>query len=316
MASAGIVTSDQCTGSAEEFVRNADVAMYEAKRAGGGCSVLFNEAMHARLIRHLAIETSLRRALAAQELHLEYQPIIDLDSGARRGVEVGVCWNHPTLGPIPQSEFTPIAEKSGLLQAIGLWVIDQTCADLVRWRALDAARAPQTVNINLSGSAIALGERLFEHIRTTLQSCGLPPAQLQFEVSEREFTRNPEAVGKLLRDLRQLGARLGMDGFGAGHGSVAVLRNCRLDTVKLDRSLLQDLYGSHGSLAVTSALLNLVHNLGLVSVADGIEDFTQVAILQTLGCQRGQGPMFGKPMLAAELMDPLPSLDGVTAGIL
>jgi diguanylate cyclase (GGDEF)-like protein/PAS domain S-box-containing protein len=316
MASVGIATSDQGTRSAEEFVRNADIAMYEAKRAGGGCSVLFNEVMHARLTRHLTIETSLRRALAAQELHLQYQPIVDLESGARRGVGVSIRWNHPTLGLIPQSEFTPVAEKSGLLQAIGLWVIEQACADLARWRALDAARAPESVNIKLSGPEIALGDRLIAHIRTTLQSCGLPAAHLQFEVPEREFTRDPEAVGELLRKLRELGTQLGMDGFGAGHASMSVLRDCPLDTVRLDRSLLQDLHGSHGSLAVASALLNLVSNLGLVSVADGIEDSTQVAILQTLGCQRGQGSMFGKPMPAAEVLNLVPCLDAVSAGSL
>jgi len=316
MASVGIVSTDQCMGSAEEFVRNADVAMYEAKRAGGGCSVLFNEAMHARLTRHLAIETSLRRALAAQELRLEYQPIVDLESGARCAVQVSVSWNHPTLGLIPQSEFTPIAEKSGLLQAIGLWVIDQACADLLKWREADAARAPRAVSIKLSGPEIALGQRLIEHIRSTLQSCGLRPEQLQFEVPEREFARNSEAVNDFLRNLRQLGTGLGMGGFGAGHGSMAVLRDCPLDTVRLDRSLLQDLHGSRGSLAVTSALLNLVGNLGLVSVADGIETATQVAILQTMGCQRGQGPLFGKPLSAVQIMALVPGLDDVTAGSL
>lgn len=308
MASVGIVTSDQCTGGAEEFVRNADVAMYEAKRAGRGCSVLFNEAMHARLTRHLAIETSLRRALGAQELYLEYQPIVDLESGARRSVDVSVRWDHPTLGLIPQSEFLPIAEDSGLLQAIGLWVVEQACADLASWRELDPGRSPQTVNIHLSGSEIACGERLIEHVRVTTTSLGLTPGQLQFEVSEREFTRNPELVGKLFRDLRGLCTRLGMDEFGAGHGSMAVLRHLTLDTVKLDRSLLQDLHGSHGCLAVTSAMLNLVRNLGLVSVADGIEDATQVAILQTLGCQCGQGSMFGKPLPATAVMDLVPCL--------
>jgi diguanylate cyclase (GGDEF)-like protein len=301
-ASVGIVTSEQCTGSAEEFVRNADMAMYEAKRAGRGCAVVFSEAMHARLTRSLNIETSLRRAIGTQQLYLEYQPVVDLDTGRRRSVEVGVRWNHPTMGPVAPEEFIPIAEKSGLLVAIGQWRLEEACREMVRWTKRGDPQTPDTVSIRLSAAEIALGERLTRKVRDTLQSSGLPPGALQFEVSESELMRDCAAVVGVLRELRGLGVRLAIDEFGAGHGSLSVLQNHPLDAVKIDRSFLLNLHGSHGSLAVLSATLTLIRNLGLQSIADGVEDSTQIAILQSLGCQSAQGPYFGFSIDARELL--------------
>jgi diguanylate cyclase (GGDEF)-like protein len=300
-ASVGIVTSDQCTGSAEEFVRNADMAMYEAKRAGRGCAVVFSEAMHARLIRHLSIETSLRRAIGTRQLYLEYQPVVDLDTGRRRSVEVTVRWNHPTMGPITPEEFLPIAEKSGLLVAIGQWMLEDACREMVEWTKSGVPQTPDTISINLSAAEIALGDRLTRRVRGALQSSGLPPGSLQFEVSESELMRNPAAV-EVFRELRGLGVKLAIDEFGAGHGSLSVLQNHPLDAVKIDRSFLLNLHGSHGSLAVLSATLTLIRNLGLQSIADGVEDSTQVAILQSLGCQCAQGPFFGFSIDAGKVL--------------
>jgi diguanylate cyclase (GGDEF)-like protein/PAS domain S-box-containing protein len=301
-ASVGIVTSGQCTGSAEEFVRNADMAMYEAKRAGRGCAVVFNEAMHARLTRNLTIETSLRRAIGTQQLYLEYQPVVDLESGRRRSVEVSVRWNHPTMGTIAPDEFIPIAEKTGLLVAIGQWVLEAACREMVQWTKRGDPQTPDTVSIRLSAAEIALGERLTRKVRGTLQSSGLPPGALQLQVCESELMRNSAAVGEVLRELRALGVKLAIDEFGAGHGSLSVLRQTPLDAVKLDRSFLLNLHGSHGSLAVLSATLTLIRNLGLQSIADGVEDSTQIAILQSLGCQCAQGPFFGFAIDAAEML--------------
>jgi predicted signal transduction protein with EAL and GGDEF domain len=301
-ASVGIVTSDQCKGSAEEFVRNADMAMYEAKRAGRGCAVVFSEAMYARLTRNLTIETSLRRALGTEQLHLEYQPVVDLDTGRRRSVEVSVRWNHPTMGPIAPEEFIPIAEKSGLLVAIGQWRLEAACREMVRWTKRGDPQTPDTISIRLSAAEIALGERLIRKVRSTLQSSGLPPAALQFEVSESELLRNCTAVVEVMRQLRGLGVKFAIDEFGAGHGSLSVLHNHPLDAVKIDRSFLLNLHGSHGSLAVLSATLTLIRNLGLQSIADGVEDSTQIAILQSLGCQCAQGPFFGFSIDAGDVL--------------
>jgi predicted signal transduction protein with EAL and GGDEF domain len=300
-ASVGIAVSDGCTWNPEEVVRNADVAMYEAKRAGRGCSVVFNEAMHARLARHLTIETSLRRAIAGKELHLRYRPVVDLESGERRSVEAVPAWIHPTLGPIQANEFLPIAEESGLLIAISQWMLEEACKNMAEWRQTQGQGLPQTVSIELSRSQLALGDRLVEQLSSLLEVCGLPAGCLQLEISEQELERNPEAAGKMFRDIHRLGIKTAIGRFGAGHCSLAVLRSHPLDTVKIDRSFLVDLHGSHGSLAVISATLTLVGNLGLLSVAEGVENSTEIAILQSLGCRCAQGPVFGGSMMAAEV---------------
>jgi diguanylate cyclase (GGDEF)-like protein/PAS domain S-box-containing protein len=302
-ASIGIVTSDQCVGSAEEIVRNADVAMYEAKRSGRACTVVFTEAMHARLTRHMAIETSLRRAIGTAELYLEYQPIVDLNSGRKVSVEALVRWNHPTLGPISPNEFIPIAEESGLIAIVGQWVLEEACRAMVKWRQTDPRRAPDTISVNLSRAEIALGNRLLVHIKNRLESIGLPPECLQLEVTEREVMRNPESAHKLLLDFRRLGVRLAMDDFGTGTSSLSLLREYSFDTIKIDRSFLQDLTTSRDVLAVMHATINLIENLGMASLAEGVEDSAQVAVLQSLGCRYAQGYFFSRPVAAERLLE-------------
>jgi diguanylate cyclase (GGDEF)-like protein len=305
MASIGIVTCDitTCHSSAEEIVRNADVAMYEAKRSGRGCSVVFNEGMHARLARHVAIETSLRKAIGNGELHLEYQPIVDLQSGRRLSAEALLRWEHPTMGRISPSEFIPIAEESGLIVTLGHWVLEEACRAMIRWRALDPQGAPERVSVNLSRAEIALGNRLLLRVHSTLTAAGLPPQCLQLEVTEREVMRNPQAARELLRKLRDSGVRLAMDDFGTGTSSLSLLRGYPFDTIKIDRSFLQDLNSSREVLAVIHATINLIENLDMASLAEGVEDATQVAILQSLGCRYAQGYFFSRPVRAERLLE-------------
>jgi diguanylate cyclase (GGDEF)-like protein len=318
MASVGIVTGDlqSSTNSAEEIVRNADVAMYEAKHSGRGCSVIFNDGMHSRLTRHVAIEAGLRRAIGAQELYLEYQPIVDLHSGRRLYVEALVRWKHPTMGLISPNEFIPIAEESGLIVAVGRWVLEEACRTMIRWRTTDPRNAPALVSVNLSRAEIALGNRLLEQVQNTLAAVGLPPQCLQLEVTEREVMRNPEAARELLHKLRQFGVRLAMDDFGTGTSSLSLLRGYPFNTIKIDRSFLQDVNTSHEVLAVIHATINLIENLEMASLAEGVEDATQVAILQSLGCRYAQGHFFSHPVCAEQLLqamagDPAPVLGQV-----
>jgi predicted signal transduction protein with EAL and GGDEF domain len=305
MASVGIVSGDPISSSstADEIVRNADVAMYEAKRSGRGCSVVFNAGMHARLTRHVAIETSLRRALGSEELYLEYQPIVDLRSGRRLYVEALARWKHPTMGLISPSEFIPIAEESGLIVAVGQWVLEKACRAMIEWRARDPHNAPAMVSVNLSRAEIALGNRLLEQVQSTLEAVGLPPECLQLEVTEREVMRNPEAARELLGKLRQFGVRLAMDDFGTGTSSLSLLRAYPFNTIKIDRSFLQDLSTSHEVLAVIHATVNLIGNLEMVSLAEGVEDASQVAILRSLGCRYAQGYFFSRPVPAERLLE-------------
>jgi|GEM_PF-737281 len=312
-ASIGIVTSAQCLTSAEDVVRNADVAMYEAKRAGRGCSVVFNEAMHTRLARHVMIETSLRRAIGTAELHLEYQPIVELATGRVVSAEALVRWSHPTLGRIPPSEFIPIAEESGLIVALGQWVQSEACQALVRWQAQEPRRAPPTISVNVSRAELALGGQLLKQLREMLDRVGLPAHCLQLEVTEREAMRNPEASLRLMHELQRLGVKLAMDDFGTGTSSLGFLRNYPFNTIKIDRSFVQDLTGRPDVLAVIHATINLVENLGMASLAEGVEDASQVAILQSLGCRFAQGYFFSPPVTEERFLDAVASVPRAAA---
>ena len=302
-ASIGIITSDSCPVSAEDIVRNADVAMYEAKRSGRGCSIVFSEAMHTRLARHVSIESSLRRAIGSDELTLHYQPIMELATGRLVSAEALLRWTHPLLGSISPSEFIPIAEESGLIVSVGQWVLREACQTLVAWRRQAPHAAPATISVNISRAELALGHRLFEQVRSTLEKAGLPPHCLQLEITEREVMRNPEACFALLQQLRGLGVKIAMDDFGTGTSSLAFLRDYRFDTIKIDQSFVRDLTGSPDVLAVIHATVALIENLGMASLAEGVEEPAQVAVLQSLGCRFAQGFYFSVAVSADELIE-------------
>jgi predicted signal transduction protein with EAL and GGDEF domain len=302
-ASIGIVTSDRCQANAEEVVHNADVAMYEAKRAGRARYVVFDEALHSRLARHAMIEADLRQAIGTPDLFLHFQPIIDLDSGQMVSAEALLRWKHPTYGLISPSEFIPIAEESGLIIAVGEWVLKQACQAMLGWLRQDPRRAPKTVSINVSRAELSLGTRLIQRLRDTLDEAGLSPQCLQLEITEREVMRNPKAALATLSALRGFGFKLAMDDFGTGTSSLGCLREYPFDTIKIDRTFLKDVTTNRDVLAVIHATLTLIANLGMTGVAEGVEETSQLAILQSLGCQYGQGYLFSPPVPAEQLLD-------------
>jgi EAL domain-containing protein (putative c-di-GMP-specific phosphodiesterase class I) len=216
-------------------------------------------------------------------------------------------WKHPTLGDISPSEFIPIAEESALIVAVGQWVQKEACQAMVNWRKKDPRRAPATISVNVSRAELALGQRLLDQVRDTLKRVDLPAECLQLEVTEREIMRHPEAAQVLMGDLQRLGVKLAMDDFGTGTSSLGVLRNFPFNTIKIDRTFAQDVSGRLDVLAVMHASINLVENLGMVSVAEGVEDANQVAVLQSLGCRCAQGYLFSRPVPADQLLQALDS---------
>jgi diguanylate cyclase (GGDEF)-like protein len=302
-ASIGIVTSKQDQTTAENIVRNADVAMYEAKRSGRARAVIFNEVMHTRLTRKVAIESSLHKAIGTDQLTLVFQPIIDLDSGGLISAEALLRWNHPELGAISPTEFIPIAEESELIATLGQWVLEEASRAFVRWHALDPRRAPPSVSVNISRAELARGSRLVKQILDTLARVGMDPSCLQLEVAEREVMCNPEASLELMRELRRQGVMLAMDGFGTGTSSLKILHDYPFNTIKIDRSYIKDVNANPDLLAVIHATVTLIENLGMVSLAEGVEDPAQLAMLQSLGCRCAQGILFGYPVEADQLMD-------------
>jgi len=259
--------------------------------------------MHTRLARNLTIETSLRQALGTEQLTLVYQPIVELDTGRRSSVEALIRWTHPALGPISPAEFVPIAEESGLIVPMGEWVIWESCAALARWRALDPAKAPQVVSVNVSRAELAQGPRLLNSVREALAAARLPPDSLQLEVTEREVMRDPAASLALMHQLREIGVRLAMDDFGTGTSSLGCLREYPFDVIKIDRSFINGLSAGPDTLAVIHATITLVENLGKCSVGEGVETAEQLAILQSLGCHYAQGYFLGRPMAEVDVVE-------------
>ena len=304
-ASIGVVTSARSIDSAETILRNADVAMYEAKRTGRGCSVLFNDVMHTRLSRHVQLETDLRKAIAEQQFHLVYQPIRNLESGEIVSVEALLRWNHPQLGAISPAEFIPIAEESDLIVAIGDWVLREACRTMVAWQREMPLRAPRTISVNISRAELAMGPRLLEQVRRCLAGSGLAAPCLQLEVTEREVMRDPGAALAMMQALRALGVRLAMDDFGTGTSSLGCLREYPFDAIKIDRSFMSELSASQDGMAVIHATITLAQNLDRICIAEGIETATQAAIVQSMGCACGQGYYLGRPVLAEVLSEEL-----------
>ena len=311
-ASIGIVVGHDDRNNAEAVIRNADVAMYEAKRSGRACHVVFDEAMHKRLTRRVGIERGLRKAIGTGEMSLSYQPIVAVETGRMVSAEVLLRWVHPEFGDIAPAEFIPIAEEAGLIVQIGEWVLLEACMQLAAWRREWPEEAPATISINVSRAELALAGRLLSRINTALKRTGLPAHCLQLEVTEREIIRDPTACNTLMQQLRALGVRLSMDDFGTGTSSLACLRDYPFDTVKIDRSFVKGLTRDTDVMAVVHATLTLVENLGMASVAEGVEDAAQLAILQSLGCRYAQGHYFSRPVPADELISasrPLRAVD-------
>jgi diguanylate cyclase (GGDEF)-like protein/PAS domain S-box-containing protein len=300
-ASIGIVCGDHCLEGADAIVRNADVAMYEAKRAGRARSVVFSDTMHQRLARQLTIEHDLRKALASGGLWLAYQPIVDLENRQTVSVEALVRWTHPALGEMLPGEFIAVAEESGLIVQVGAWVLEEACRQMSQWRRAQVSPALRTISVNLSRAELALGEQLFDRVMSTLRRHELPPDSLQLEITEYEVMRDPLAARALMRRLRAAGVRLAIDDFGTGTSSLACLRDYPFDTVKIAREFLQDMSAGADAFAVLHAATTLVTNLGKASVAEGVDDPAQIPMLLSLGCQYVQGYLLGKPVRAEEL---------------
>ena len=275
------------------LLRNADMAMYSAKRAGGGTFRMFRSALSDSMQRRVLLERELKTALERNELHLEYQPLLDRN-GSLDGVEALLRWNNPEAGQVSPAEFIPIAEETGLIPSIGEWVTQTACRNAARWLQLgyDVPR----IAVNVSALQFADGKfpALVERI---LQECGLPASRLELEITETALMDNLDGVIEQIELLRQLGVRFAIDDFGTGYSSLSHLRNLPVDCVKIDRSFIKDLEpGAEGCTTLVRGIIALAHNLGLQVVAEGVETAQQLALLNTLGCDINQGFFLHRPM--------------------
>jgi diguanylate cyclase (GGDEF)-like protein/PAS domain S-box-containing protein len=292
---AGVLTAD-------DMLRDADTAMYEAKHAGRGLAVLFDDTMRARLTRAAVIETELRHAVERQQLHAVYQPIVDLETGAMKSVEALMRWQHPALGAVSPNEFIPVAEESGHITMLGEWILRTACLQWTAWQRENPALAPALMSVYLSREQVTLGRRVIRVVREALAAADMPAQALQLEITEREVMKSPEQARALLQELSAMGVKLAMDDFGTGSSSLGCLRDYPFDTIKIDKSFVTHVGHDPHVLAVAHATVNVIENLGMISVAEGIEDPAEVAVLQAMGCRYGQGYLFARPLQADVLL--------------
>ncbi len=295
-ASAGISFAEG--GDAEELVRNADAAMYIAKREGGGSYRLFEPAMHEGVLARLELRGDLQRAVADGQLDLHFQPVVRLSDGRVSGLEALLRWRHPRRGLVAPDDFIPLAEETGLIVEIGRWVLHEGCRRAVEIQA--AAGETLTMAINLSVKQLQQRD-IVADVQAALDESGLDPATLTLEVTESVMMTDPDTVVERLNEIKALGVRLAMDDFGTGYSSLSYLSRLPVDILKMDRSFLRA-----GASPQASGLANVVVSLGatlrLDVVAEGIEHAEQWERLRELGCDLGQGFLFARPMnIAATL---------------
>jgi len=285
--------------SAEDLLRHADTAMYEAKRAGRGRWVLFDDSMQERLVRALAMENDLRRALRENELFVVYQPVLHLDGRVMTGVEALVRWRHPQRGLVPPGDFIGVAEECGLIDALGAQVLEMACRQFMRWQTTLGVMAPQQLAVNLSRAQLRRSA-LVDDVRAVLLAHGMAPEQLQLEVTE-SLAAQDETVQTTLRALKNLGVRLALDDFGTGYSSLACLHQMPVDTVKIDRSFVKHAESVEYHRVLIEATIRVARTLGMTTVAEGIETEGQAELMLSLECDRGQGFLFSRPQEAADL---------------
>jgi diguanylate cyclase (GGDEF)-like protein/PAS domain S-box-containing protein len=308
-ASVGIclVGEDVDTPEAEELLRNADVAMYMAKRDSKGSYRVFEPTMHERVVERLELRSDLQHALSLDQLELHYQPVVRLAGRDILGVEALVRWNHPTRGTIPPIQFIPVAEETGLIIPMGRWILETACREAVRLHERFPRPEPLTMSVNLSVRQLQ-SETLVSDVRGALALSGLPSSALVLEITESLMLADTDFAMQQLHDLKALGIRLAMDDFGTGYSSLSYLSRFPVDILKMDRSFV----GSEDNEALTSAIIALGTSLSLEVVAEGIELPEQATSLEELGCELGQGYLFAKPMDSDALANFLTA--GGTAG--
>jgi diguanylate cyclase (GGDEF)-like protein/PAS domain S-box-containing protein len=292
--SVGLALGDSEPQSAEERLKDAELAMYHAKRNGGDRVDVYKPAMRARKSDRLTIASDLRRAIEREEITILYQPIVRLEDRVVAGFEALARWNHPKLGKMSPHEFINIAEESGLIAELGLFVLERTARQLSTWQRTLRPREPLFASVNVSSRQL-LRHDLMQDLRTVLARAPISRGSLKLEITESVVMENPEHAAQMLHRIRELGAGLALDDFGTGFSSLAYLQRFPFDTIKIDKSFVQTT--SKGTRPVIlRSIIALAHDLGMDVVAEGAETDSDAVELSQLGCEYAQGFLFGEPM--------------------
>ena len=291
--SIGVALGDGSADDARTLLRNADLAMYQAKANGKARHEVFDHLMHARALDQLHLETDLRKGLERGEFRLHYQPLVRLSDRRLRSFEALVRWQHPERGLVPPGKFLDMAEETGLIVPLGSWVLRRACQVLARWRQ-DGGR-DLSISVNLASRQLEQPD-LVDEVADALETNGLPPSALVLEVTENVVMAQGDAATEVLRRLKELGVRLHMDDFGTGLASLAYLRRFPLDTLKIDRSFVSRMTEEAEDEEIVRTIVTLGQNLGLGVIAEGIETQEQLDRLRDLGCDLGQGYHLARPL--------------------
>jgi diguanylate cyclase (GGDEF)-like protein/PAS domain S-box-containing protein len=297
-ASIGLALVGEDTQRKEEFLKDAELAMYHSKRLGGDRIEVFKAAMRARKSDRLTLESELRRALARDEITLLYQPIVRLEDRTVAGFEALMRWHHHKLGRLPPRDFLAIAEETGLIVELGTFVLERTAKQLAEWQRASRRQEPIFASVNVSSRQL-LEHDLVQDLRSVLSRSAVARGTLKLELTESLVMQNPEQAAQMLHRVRDLGAGLSLDDFGTGHSSLAYLQRFPFDTIKIDQSFVRTTNRGKRPVILRS-IVGLAHDLGMEVVAEGAEAQTDADELQQLGCEYAQGYLFGEPMTARE----------------
>ena len=293
-ASVGIVIAPDDGGDTDQLLKNADMALYRAKDAGRDGFHFFEAEMDARAQARRLLELDLRKAVAAGEFELFYQPIVNLAENRISGFEALLRWNHPGRGRVSPDAFIPLAEETGLIVAIGEWVVRHACATAARW--------PSDLRVAVNVSPVQFRSKsLLSVVTSALATSGLAPNRLELEITETVLMHNNEATLAMLHQLRELGVRISMDDFGTGYSSLSYLRSFPFDKIKIDQSFVRDLIAKPDSIAIIRAVAGLGQSFGMATTAEGVETREQLDQMRAEGCTEVQGYFFAKPMPESDI---------------
>jgi diguanylate cyclase (GGDEF)-like protein len=293
--SIGIALSSTGYDHPENILRDADTAMYRAKAQGKACYEVFDKGMHTHAVYVLKMENDLRRALEREEFRVVYQPIVSLDSGQLAGFEALIRWQHPERGFVSPSDFIPLAEDTGLIVPIGLWILRKACQQLAKWQWLAAGNRELFMSVNLS-SKQATQPNLVTEIHDILEETNIEARHLKLEITESAVMDNAEMSARLLKRLKALGVQLSIDDFGTGYSSLGYLHRFPVNTLKIDRSFIGRIGEAAENIEIVRTIVSLAENLGMEVVAEGVETLSQLTQLRKLNCRYGQGYLFSRPV--------------------
>lgn len=292
-ANIGIAPFETEYNTPEEILRDADIAMHHAKETGSGVEV-FDKELRAKFLDKITLEADLRFAIERNELSMHYQPLISLKDGGIIGFEALLRWQHSKRGFVSPAQFIPIAEDSGLIIPITTWILQETCSQIAAWQKLSLNYRNLMVSVNISGKHLDK-ESLIDDVQKALIAANLSAESLKLEITESAAMENPEKTVTILKKLKQLGVQLSIDDFGTGYSSLSYLHRLPFDTLKIDRSFVYTVGELGENSEILQTIISLAKNLRMRVIAEGIETKSQLAVLQNLGCDYGQGYLMSKP---------------------